>query len=586
MRINFKLLLTVMILFLLFSSVNANNSLGNIYKLKYYDLKIGDDQFLKSLSEFNLQELSRKELHLSLNELEKIGDKFAKDGKLDKALIVYEKIYKNSEDNWQIYNKIEGIGQKNGSFFFNIRNFLRQTFALMHNNDSFFVIAGLTFSSVYFASILIFFIFAIFLFYRYFKIFSNDSLNAEDGDVSVRKIAIFSIALLWPFVFFSGWMIFPFIISGLFWSYFNKNEKQSIMVLIILIFVFSVFFSIRSYLNKNIESDTFYTINEVNSGKLFTKSDYAKFDNELKVYLSFSYYENKDYNSSLDILLSTGEGYRSNLKFNLLGNIYYKSGNYEESMKYFKDSLDLNENDEIALHNFAIVLAKQNNAKVFDSYATRFPKMKEIINNVHKIMEIKVNSGLLKRRVFYSSREKFAPFSFLLSILKEFIELPIMYFSLLTLLYIYFINMVFPNMGESIRCSKCSKIIKETTADASNHFCNECYQLFMIKDVIFLEAKVAKEEKIKKREFIRGIFIGGVSLVFPGLNFIFKKKYLLFITFSIIFYTFAVFTIAGKILFESIYSVQPVIFNITSVITILLYLFINLFSVKGDSDGF
>ncbi len=585
MKINFKIIV-FLILFLLFSSINANDSLGNVYKLKYYNLETDDNQFLRSLSEFNLQELSRREFRLSLIELEKIGDRFAREGKLDKALIVYSKIHENSGDYWQVYNKIENLERKKGSFFFSIKNFLRQTISLLHNSDSFFVIAGLTFSSLYFASILIFFIFAIILFYRYFKIFSNDSLNAESGDVSVRKIVVFSIALLWPFVFFSGWMIFPFIITGLFWSYFNRNEKQSIMVLIILIFVFSVFFSIRSYLNKSMESETFYTVNEVNSGKYFSKSDYTKFDNELKVYLAFSYYENKDYNSSLDILLSTGEGYRSILKFNLLGNIYYKSGNFEESMKYFKDSLDLNENDEIALHNFAIVLAIQNNSKIFDSYASRFPEIKQIINNVHKIKEIKVKPGLLKRRAFYSSKEKFAPFSFFVSILKEFIELPIMYFSLLTLLYIYFINLVFSKLGESIRCEKCSKIIKETSADASNHFCNECYQLFMIKDVIFLEAKVAKEEKIKKKQFIRGIFVGGVSIFFPGLNFIFKEKYLSFIIFSIIFYTFAVFSITGKILFENMYSIQPVIFNITSIITVIFYLFINLYSVKGDSDGF
>ncbi len=585
MRSKYKLII-FLILFLLVSSVKATDSLGCVYKLKYYDLKTSDDQFLSSLSEFDLQDLSRREFQLSVIELEKIGDRFAKEGKPDKALIVYKKIHENSRDYWQIYNKIESVKRKKGSFIFNIKNFLRQTIGLLYNSDSFFVISGLTFSSLYFASILVFFILTIIFFYKYFKIFANDSLCAESGDISVRKIAVFSIALLWPFIFLSGWMIFPFIISGLFWSYLNRYEKQSITVIIILIFIFSFFFSIRSYLNNSRESDAFYTINEVNSGKFFSKSDYAKFDNELKTYLAFSYYENEDYNSSLDILLSTGEGYRSIYKFNLLGNIYYKSGNFEESMKYFKNSLDLDENNEIALHNFGITLAIQNNSKIFDSYASRFPEIKKIIKNAHKIKEVKADPGLLKRRTFNSSKEKFAPLSFILKILKEFIELPIMYFSLLTLLYIYFINIFFTKLGESIRCSKCEKIIKETTADASNHFCNECYQLFMIKDVIFLEAKVSKEEKIKKKQFIRGIFIGGVSLVFPGLNFVFKEKYLSFIVLSIIFYTFAVFSFAGRILFENIYSVKPVLFNITSIVTVILYLSINLFSVKGDSDGF
>ncbi|MCK4889940.1 MAG: hypothetical protein KAS97_08415, partial [Candidatus Aminicenantes bacterium] len=85
MKINFKII-TFLILILLFSSINASDSLGSVYKLKYYDLETDDNQFLRSLSEFNLQDLSRREFQLSLIELEKIGDRFANEGKLDKAL--------------------------------------------------------------------------------------------------------------------------------------------------------------------------------------------------------------------------------------------------------------------------------------------------------------------------------------------------------------------------------------------------------------------------------------------------------------------------------------------------------------------
>ena len=583
---NFLKLLVCMMLVLMFINLNANDSLGSVYKLKYFDLKTGDELFLKSLSEFKLNELSRKELHESLIELERIGDRFTNEGKLDKALVVYKKIESFSKGRWQIYNKIENIKKEKGSWFYNIGNFLRQTISLLYNSNSFFKITGLLFSAAYFSSIFTFFLFTLIFFYKYFKIFSNDALNSEDGSISLKKVFVFSILLFWPFLFFSGWMIFPFIISGLFWKYLNRDEKQSAILIIILIFVFSTFLSFKSYINKNLKSDAYFTITEVNSGKYFPKSDYSKFDNELKVYLAFSYYENKDYNTSLDILLSTGEEYKSIVKYNLLGNIYYKSGNFEESMKYFKSSLDLNENNKIALHNFTIVLALQKNGKLFDSYAARFPEIKQIKNNVHKIKEINVEPGLMKRRALYSSDNKFSPVSFVLSILKEFVELPVMYFSLLTLLYIYFINFFFSNLGESTRCSKCNRIIKENTADASNNYCTECYQLFKIKDVIFLEAKVAKEEKIKKKNFVRGIMIGVLSLLFPGINLVFKERYLAFVLFSILFYALAVFSIIGKILFNNAFSSYPVLLNISFIVTAILYLTINLYSVKGDSDGF
>lgn len=583
---NFLKLILFLIPAVLFFNLNANDSLGTVYKLKYFDLKTDDELFLKSLSEFKLSELSRKELRESLVELEQIGDRFTNEGKFNKALIVYKKINENSRGRWQIYNKIENIKRKRGSWFYNTGNFVRQTISLLRNSTSFIALTSLLFSSAYFSSIFIFFIFAIILFYKYFKIFSNDSLNNEDENISLKKVVIFSTLLLWPLLFFSGWMIFPFIISGLFWTYFSRVEKQSVMLIIILIFVFSVFFSLRSYLNKSIKSDAYYMISEINSGKYFSKSDYSKFDNELKDYLAFSYYENKDYNTSLDILLSTGEEYKSIFKYNMLGNIYYKSGNFDESMKYFKASLELNENNKIALNNFTIVLALQNNKKLFDSYTARFPEIKQIKNSVHKIKEIKADQGLMKRRALYSSDEKFYPVSVVLSILKEFIELPVMYFSLLTLLYIYFINFFFSNLGESIRCSKCNKTIKEHTADASNLYCNECYQLFKIKDAIFLEAKVAKEEEIRNRDFIKGILIGIISLFFPGLNLAFKEKYLSFILLSTLFCTLAVFSIAGKTFFNNAYSSYPVLFNISSIVTVILYLVINLYSVKGDTDGF
>ncbi|MEN8154924.1 MAG: tetratricopeptide repeat protein [Acidobacteriota bacterium] len=585
MRKNSKII--IIAIFLIFSSfLSAEISSGNVYELQYFDLQISDSHFINSLAELNLSDLPRKELNESIVKLEKIGDTFAKDGKFDNALIVYNKIKDNARGYWQIHNKIENIERKKGSVFYSIGNFINQSLSLFHKSNSFFALTGVAFSSVYMASIFIFFIFSILFFCKYFKIFSNDALGSNNEGFSLKKIIFFSILLFWPLIFLTGWMIFPFILSGLFWSYMDRYEKQAVILMVILIFIFSFFYSFRAHLYKSIESDAYYTINEVSKGKYFSKGDYSKFDNELKVYLAYSYYENRDYNTSLDILLSTGENYKNILKLNLLGNIYFKSGNYEESMKYFKNTLELNEDNDTALHNFTLVLAMQKNSKVFDSYASRFPEIKNLRDKIHKIKEVRVKAGLLKKRAMNSSKEKFSPFTFIISVLKEFIELPVLYFSLLLLLYIYFINFLFPFLGESTRCSKCSKIIKKSATDASNNYCGECYQLFMIKDVIFLEAKVAKEEKIRKKNFGRGVLIGLLSLVFPGINLAFKEKYYSFIFLLLAFYSFAFFTFAGKTLFLNIFSTYPILFKISMIFTAGIYLFINLYSIRGDSDGF
>ena len=189
MKKNFALI-TIAFIIILSPLLSAEISSGNVLELKYFDLRISDDYFINSLSELNLSGLSRKDLNESITKLEKIGDTFAKDGKLDNALIVYNKIKDNTTGYWQIYNKIENIKRKKGSVFYNIGNFFRQSLSLLHRSNSFFALTGLVFTSLYMASIFIFFIFSMIIFIRYFKIFSNDSLNSESGGYFLKKIIV------------------------------------------------------------------------------------------------------------------------------------------------------------------------------------------------------------------------------------------------------------------------------------------------------------------------------------------------------------------------------------------------------------
>jgi len=559
---------------------------ANIYELRQFDLQKSDTSFMNSLSDLDLSGLTRSELREALKKLEKAGNRFAEEGKLKEALTVYGKVRDNSFDYWQIYNKIENIKRKQGSKLFGLKNFLKQCVSLLKESRSFFLLSGLFFSSAFMASLFVFYLFSLLVFVRYFRILSNDAFSVGNEGFSLKKIVLFSVMLLWPLLFFSGWMIFPYIIAGLFWGYMSRYEKQAAIVIMAIVLVVSLFYGFKVSLDDTRHSDEYATVREVHSGKLFSKADYSKFDNELKVYLAYSFYEKGDYNSALDILLSMGEDYKNILKFNLLGNIYYKSGNFSESIQYFKNALEMDENDVTALHNFTLVLAMQKNRKVFDSYAARFPEIEKYKDNIHKLKEIRYHSGLLKRRAMNGSDESFSLFGFILSILKEFVQVPALYFSLMFFLYIYFIDFIFPYLGESTRCSKCSKIIKESATDASNNYCSECYQLFMIKDVIFLEAKVAKEKKIRKRDIRRGIVVGALSLVFPGINLAVKEKYYSFIILLMLFYTSLFFSLAGKSLFAKLFTTTPILFYISMIFTALFYLCINLYSVKGDSDGF
>ena len=81
-------------------------------------------------------------------------------------------------------------------------------------------------------------------------------------------------------------------------------------------------------LENSVRDKNFKIVQKVYEGYLYGRGDYEKFDNELKTALAYSYYQHKQFDVALDILVSTGENYKSKLKFDLMGNIYYKSGNF------------------------------------------------------------------------------------------------------------------------------------------------------------------------------------------------------------------------------------------------------------------
>jgi len=585
MKIRSVLILTLMV-FVFSGMIFSNNSTGTINKIRFFHSISDDSSFAKSLSEFDFKKLPRNRVKNAIVELERIGDDFADKGELEKADIVYRVIAKGVPEYWQIFNKIESINRLRSPLSFDIKLFLKQILSLLYDDDSLFVFSSVAVTSIYFSAILVFFIFAISLFYKNFNLFFNDSINTRNNGVSVSKILVFSAALLWPLLFLSGWMIFPFLISGLLWTYFGKREKVGIIVIVTVIIIFSSLFSVISYIKKNKSLETFLIASEISAGKIYKKRDYLKLDNELKVYLAYVFYENKDFDSALDILLSTGKSYRSALKYNLFGNIYFKSGNFKESLKYYKNSLELDENDQVAIYNFTMALAYSERSKVFNSYGKRFPQINHLRNEVHQLKTVKIDNDLLKRRIFNNSNENFDMSVLILEITKEFIKLPIIWFSLILILYIYFIKYFFKNLGESARCFKCSKITRKSNTYKGIVLCNECHQLFKVKDVIFLEAKVAKEQKIRKRDFYKGFLIYILSVFLPGLKLIFTRKYISFIVFSIIFYSIAIFSIAGKSIFRELYSTYPIVFSISSLVGIMMYLFVNIYTAMEDSYGF
>jgi tetratricopeptide (TPR) repeat protein len=339
-------------------------------------------------------------------------------------------------------------------------------------------------------------------------------------------------------------------------------------------------------LEKNLQTNSFKQIQKVYEGRLFDEEIYETFDDGLKVAQAFSYYENEEYDKALDILNSTGDDFKSTLKYDLIGNIHYRRGEIGQSIKYYSDSLLLDDENEIALNNFTLALSKENKPEVFTSYAKRYPKIELLRTKAVDIRNVKLNQGALWERLFNFSKENFNLGLFFKGIIKEFITLPVVYYLLLFIVYVLGLTKLVPTIGQSTFCSKCHRIIKEASIHKSYKLCDDCYQLFSIKDVIFLEAKILKEKELKKKFKKKYIVSLIFSLLIPGLNFTYRGSNRLFLLLSVIFYFLVGFTVVGMVNFNLIFPTAPLFFNLVGIGAVGFYLLVNIFSVLGDENGF
>ncbi len=565
---------------------SEGNPWGHLKKIYFYNSAQKNSKVLENLNSINLEDVKRTERREIVKRLIGFGDYYFSKGDKDLAEVFYKKVVDLSPEYWYVYNRLEKIDRSRGDMFINFKNVFRQFVMTLKDFESSLLVFNSFINVLFFSVLLSLFIFSFILFIRYFKLAGNDLLIDSKGRLSLKKALLLFLVILWPVLMLSGWMIYPFLITSFLWVYLNNNEKKTLSFMLILIVVISIFYSLNAAFEKNVESENFKMIQKLSDGYLFKREDYEKFDDELKVIQAFAYYEGKQYEMALEILNSTEDEYKSVLKYDLLGNIFLKSGNIPESIKYYKESLNLDEKNDITMSNFTLALLRNQNQKVFDSWAKRYPAINTYKNTDLKLKEVRTIPGsILWRRLFNFSKEKFALSQFFKNVFVEFYKLPTIYYVVLFILYILMNGRLWPRLGESTYCGKCSKIIKEKAVPRSYKLCDECHQLFLIKDVIFLEAKVLKEKELRRKFKKKYAFSLLFSLLIPGLNLKYREKDTLFVVFSMVFYILLGFSVIGMIVFNKIFLTSPTFLNLIGAAALLLYFLVNILSILGEEDG-
>ncbi len=580
-----KILFVILLLFCSSVILPTANPWGEIKKIHFYDSIKKYDQVLVHLAEIDFERVKRSEQKEIAARLIRFGDHYLNQRLYDYADAFYRKVLLLSPDYWYIYNKLDKINRAKGAWFFTFSDLFKQWGMLTSNFKASFLMLNHAVNMLFFAGLLVFFLFGGMLFVKYFRLAGNDLLIVEDGPFPIKKAIIIGAILIWPAIILTGWLIYPFLLSGFLWFYLNENERKAILSMLVVIGVLTTLYALNLVLENTYRDENFKMVQKVYDGYLFGKEDYSTFDDELKVAQAFSYYENGQYDTAMDILSSTNENYQTTQKLDLMGNINYKYGEIAQSGKCFRDSLAKDANNEVALNNYTLVLLKGNSPQAFTGYAKRYPQLNALRTQELQLKEIKLHQRGLWKRLFNLSKATFNPIDLLTGVFGQLLKLPILYYMLFFFIYIMTMKKFNPHLGESTYCSKCTKIIKEASVHRSYKLCDECYQLFSIKDVIFLEAKILKEKELKKKFKKKYLVYLLLSVIIPGINYNLRENHRVFLVLSMAFYFLAGFALLGAVNFNNGYAASPIIFNLVGMLAVLLYFLVNLFSVIGDEDG-
>lgn len=574
------------LLLLSFSWATAN-PWSSLKKINLYDFSGDIASVRENLAQLDAQGLAPAEKIELMQKLNELGDRYLQKKNPAMAEAFYQKILLISpRDAWPIYNKLEQISKSKSGPFWNFKNVWRQFRLVCQDFCGTFLLLNTFFSVLFFSSLLLFYLSIAVLFFKYFKLVTHDFILGGNSKFQNKKLVLLLVLLLWPLAVLGGWGYYPFLFCGFMWFYFDHDDRLNVKRIVGILLAMTLLGSINNYLEKSLQSAGFQTIKNIYAGQLFPETRYNSFDNEMKVMQAYAYYNRHQTDTALDILQATGNNYNSTLKLNLMGNIYFEKGNFPQSIQFYRQSLSVDDQNKVTLQNFALALLKNNDPDLFKFYLKNYPKILGYKDKVKALQTIPLPESILWKRLLNFSWQDFHFWNFLGNIAVEFFKFPILLACLLMLVYVSLLKKLSPLLGQSTFCNKCAKIIKKKSIEQAHPLCDDCYQLFLIKDPIFLEAKIIKEKEISRKFKLRYSLHLIISLIIPGFCLNFRDKNNVFTVTSLVFFNVFGFYLFSALTFKDFFGTIPMFINFIGILAVILYLAINVYSLRGDDHGF
>jgi hypothetical protein len=303
---------------------------------------------------------------------------------------------------------------------------------------------------------------------------------------------------------------------------------------------------------------------------------------------AYAYFHSGQPDAALDILQATGTAYASALKYHLLGSLSLEKGNLPQSIQYYRQSLSLDDRDPVTLKNFTVALLRHNDPELFVFYAKNYPRLNQLKDTVSVLQKERLPERILWRRLLNFSWQDFHFWHFLEVVLLGFLRLPVLLAVLIAWVYMTLLKRFFPTLGQSIFCNKCGKIIRKAPIEQapSHALCEDCYQLFLIKDPIFLEAKLLKEKEINRQFRLRNALLLALTLVVPGFLLNVSEKSRVFTPLFLLVCVPAALVLANTLNFKGAYGAVPMFLNLLGIAAVAVYVAVNAYSLKVYADGF
>lgn len=533
------------------------------------------------IDSFIVQTYTDRLVNLSLNMIKRGNTKPALD-LLSKTLILDPK-------EWRAVSYIHFF-KKDVSFFSTeyVRSLMQQVGRIFHNFEASVLLITQFLEAMIWAVMLTMLAFAIWFVRQYLSLGTIDMILDDKGLVDKKRLAIWCLLLLWPLFLGAGWIFWVIIILAALWFYTDAGEKKAIKILFITLTFMAVLASVNKFFVQQMSQSSFLQTKNIIVTNQTTPSRKTIADNNIaKLYLAYNFFRAGNLEEGISWLNSADDTAHHVYKANLYGYAFLANKEYERAISFFSSVLAKDSSDQTALYNMTLALLENKDEKVFEAYLNRFPSISTLMDKVTQPQLPPIGSHHLWQ-LFLSAGKKQSEstvFYVLKSVLINLASLPILYLLGVFAFYIRMLPRFFHQIGKSTHCTKCQKPIKKDKSSRAVNVCNDCYQLFLIKDAIMIDAKSFKEAEIIRSNRKKNIIFLFLSFLFPAFFLHMRGQHLLFAALNFFYFLFLLIALVVGQPLAAFNGTMPLFTKAFGFIAAGIFIVGNALVFRGDEYG-